>query len=126
MIVIVGYFDLIGIDIMRINQELNINNFKSFFNENIWKNIINSNDKCIFYEYWCIIESYFKCLGNGIIFPKNVIIKYNKNLIYGDESNKYRFNIIHFKDYVICVSIPVNDNIVLDKYKLIEYKNILM
>lgn len=55
LVVIIGHFNLVGIDIMKINNNLDINNFKSFFNQDIWEIIVNSTKKSIFYEYWCII-----------------------------------------------------------------------
>lgn len=113
LVVIVGYFNLIGIDIMKIDNNLDINNFKSFFNEDIWKIIVNSTKKSIFYEYWCIIESYFKCIGTGITCPENVIIKYTENIVYKNKLNKFKFNIIYFKDYIICITLPFNDNLSL-------------
>jgi phosphopantetheinyl transferase len=81
LVVIIGHFNLVGIDFMKINNNLDINNFKSFFNQDIWKIIVNSNKKFIFYEYWCIIESYFKCTGTGITSPENVIVKYTENIV---------------------------------------------
>ena len=111
IVVIVGYFDLIGIDIMKIDQEMDINYYKLFFNKDIWKIIVNSNNNNMFYEYWCIIESYFKYIGNGISKPQDVIVNYNEKIVYKNILNKFQFKLINFKDYIICLSFPINDNI---------------
>ena len=120
LVVIIGCFNLVGIDIMKIDNNLDINHFKSFFNEDIWKIIVDSNEKTIFYKYWCIIESYFKCIGTGITSPENIIIKYNENTVYENKLVKFTFNIIHFQDYLICVTLPFNNNL-SNEYKIIEY-----
>ena len=71
----------IGIDIEKINQDINLDNYKSVFSENMWKKIISSPTPIeTFYQYWTQMEAVMKADGLGITGPIQQIV-YDKTKI---------------------------------------------
>lgn len=71
----------IGIDIEKINQSINLDNFKSVFSENIWNKIVYAPTPIeTFYQYWTQMEAVIKADGLGITGPIQQIV-YGKTII---------------------------------------------
>jgi 4'-phosphopantetheinyl transferase len=58
----------VGIDIMSINRNIDIESLKFIFTENEYKQINNLKEFLIF---WCLKESYIKAIGQGLNFDLN-------------------------------------------------------
>ena len=57
----------LGIDIVNTNRTINFKNFKNTFSIKEWNYIKNSNNpKNTFFKFWCLKESYIKCIGKGL------------------------------------------------------------
>lgn len=65
-----------GIDILHINRKdkINIYNFKYIFTEFEWKQIIDYIDpRTMLIYFWCLKESYIKCVGKGLNIQLNTL-----------------------------------------------------
>jgi 4'-phosphopantetheinyl transferase len=73
--------DSIGVDIEKVNPDVNLDHYKSVFSNEVWENIISSVDpKVSFFTHWTQMEAVMKADGHGITGPIDQIIYGNKNI----------------------------------------------
>lgn len=131
VIIITDPIKSIGIDIMSINQNIDIESLKFIFTENENKQINNLQD---FFIFWCLKEAYVKAIGEGLHFDLNKIdfnIKDKCNItLHIDDialQNWYFKYFIFKSEYIVAITkqtdIIINDPIELD-INFIDYNEL--
>ena len=88
----------IGIDIEKINQQINLDNYKSVFSQDTWSDIVSSHNPIVsFYNYWTKMEAVIKADGHGITGPIHEIIFEKFKITFNHIEREFTF-------------LPINEN----------------
>ncbi|MEI5992045.1 hypothetical protein A5881_003601 [Enterococcus termitis] len=84
----------VGIDVERINLSIDIRNFKTFFPEEEWCQIISKSKNSIdnFFSLWTLKESYVKKIGKGLSKNLNSFCIYLEDPIVVVDNNEKKEN----------------------------------
>lgn len=82
----------IGIDIEKINPNINLENYKSVFVEKIWDNIFTSDTPLLsFYTHWTLMEAVIKADGNGITGSIHQILYGKKSITFNNIAREFAY-----------------------------------
>ena len=101
----------IGSDIEYIKND-NLKIAERYFNTQMYQNIINENDidkrKELFYSYWTSLESFTKCIGQGLRIPFSEINVDLDNSIVNYKDTDYYINQLKIDNKYKCTTCSKN------------------